>query len=68
MLSYSAQSKAELQNEFQNAMAHLEACKAKKLNLNLARGKPSKEQLDAVSDILQTITDVEECIVDGVDV
>ena len=68
MLSYPARSKAELENEYQEMLARLEAIKAKKLNLNLARGKPAKAQLDAVSDILQTITDVDDCVVDGVDV
>ena len=68
MLPYSARSKAELEKEYQKEMAHLEACKEKKLNLNLARGKPAKAQLDAVSEMLQTITVAEDCIVDGVDV
>jgi len=68
MLPYSARGKAELENEYQEVMARLETFKSKKLNLNLTRGKPAKAQLDAVSDILQTITDADDCVVDGVDV
>ncbi len=68
MLPYSARSKVELENEYREAVAHFEVCKAKKLNLNIARGKPSKDQLDAVSDLLQVVSSIDDCIVDGVDV
>ena len=68
MLPYSARSKVELENEYREAVAHFELCKAKKLNLNIARGKPSKDQLDAVSDVLQSVLSMDDCIVDGVDV
>ena len=47
--------------------AHYEECKAQNLDLNMARGKPAKAQLDLVSDILTVLTDGDDCIVDGVD-
>ena len=68
MLPYSARSKAELENEYREAAAHFEVCKAKKLKLNISRGKPSKAQLDRVSGMLQSVSEIEDCIVDGVDV
>lgn len=40
----------------------------RKLQLNMARGKPGKAQLDMVSDILTVLTEPEKCIVDGMDV
>lgn len=40
---------------------------AMNLSLNMARGKPSRAQLDQVSDILTVLTDANECVDDGVD-
>ena len=39
----------------------------KKLKLNMARGKPGKEQLDLVSGILTALTRPEDCECDGID-
>ncbi|MBQ6160480.1 MAG: aminotransferase class I/II-fold pyridoxal phosphate-dependent enzyme [Oscillospiraceae bacterium] len=39
----------------------------KKLKLNMARGKPGKEQLDLVSGILTALTKPEDCECDGID-
>ena len=66
-MQYSTKSREELMQEFEAVKARFEACKAMNLKLNMARGKPSKLQLDAVSDILQTVLTAEDCIVDGVD-
>ena len=39
----------------------------RKLSLNMARGKPGKEQLDLVSGILTALTKPEDCECDGID-
>ena len=54
--------------EYEAVRVKYEALKAKNLKLNMARGKPGKQQLDMVSDILTVLTRPEDCIVDGVDV
>lgn len=66
-MQYATASRTELEQEYQSVKAHFEACKDQNLKLNMARGKPSKMQLDAISDILQQIQNPEDCIVDGVD-
>ena len=66
-MRYTDMNKEELQKEYAIVKEQFEKCKTLNLKLNMARGKPSKLQLDAVSDLLQTITSAEECIVDGVD-
>ena len=67
MNTYSLKTKAELEREFAAVKAHYDACVGQNLNLNMARGKPSKLQLDAVSDILDVIVKAEECIDEGID-
>ena len=47
--------------------AHFDALKAQALKLNMARGKPGREQLDLVSDILTVLKTPEDCISDGID-
>ncbi len=67
MNAYSTMTKDELEKEFLAEMVRYEECKKQGLNLNMARGKPSKLQLDAVSDILQVLTAAEDCMDDGID-
>ncbi len=59
--------KPQMEAAYKEALAAFEGWKARNLKLNMARGKPSKAQLDIVSDILTTLTDPAECIVDGID-
>jgi len=66
MQRYSDMTQEQLQNQYADVLAHFEACKGMNLKLNMARGKPSKKQLDAVSDILTSSQD-EDWTVDGVD-
>ena len=56
------------QAEYQNVKAHFEDMKTRALKLNMARGKPGKEQLDLVSDILTVLQTPEDCVSDGIDV
>ena len=67
MTNYSSMTKTELSQELAAVKAHYDACLAQNLKLNMARGKPSKLQLDAVSDILDVIVKAEDCIDEGID-
>ena len=66
-MDYMALSAAEWQQEYDKMSAEYEGWKAKGLKLNMARGKPSKQQLDLVSGILTALTSAEECVDSGVD-
>ena len=66
-MDYMALSAAEWQQEYDKVSAEYESWKAKGLKLNMARGKPSKQQLDLVSGILTALTSTEECVDSGVD-
>ena len=59
--------RTQLQRMHNALLADFEAAKAKGLKLNMARGKPSAAQLDAVSDILSVLTDAAECFDGGID-
>jgi len=68
MTEYSKMSRNDLENAYSDLLLRFQKCKEQKLNLNMARGKPSKIQLDAVSGILGYANTAEECMEDGVDV
>ncbi len=53
--------------EHRKLQLRFEALKEQNLKLDMSRGKPSKLQLDLVSDMLGILTDPEECIIDGND-
>lgn len=61
VIPYSCMTKAQLEAEYQKALADFTDCKAQGLNLNMARGKPAKKQLDLVSDMLTTLQTPEDC-------
>ncbi len=67
MSLYTQLSQSELQQQYQQELSHFEICKTQNLKLNMARGKPSKMQLDLVSDILTVLSCPQDCAVDGVD-
>ena len=66
-MAYRDWTKEELVAEKTAVAAHFDALKAQALKLNMARGKPGKEQLDLVSDILTVLKTPEDCISDGID-
>ena len=57
-----------LNQELAACRAEYETLKTKALKLDMSRGKPGKEQLDLVSDILTVLADPAECAADGIDV
>ena len=61
MTMYSCMNKVELEREYASVLNKFESCKAKGLNLNMARGKPAKLQLDVVSDMLTVLQTPEDC-------
>ena len=67
MKQYSAMTKEELKQQYALEKERFDACKSQNLKLNMARGKPSKEQLDLVDDILTVLNDSVLCNAEGVD-
>ena len=67
MKQYTEMTKAELLEEREKVQAHYDALKAQGLSLNMARGKPSKQQLDMVSDILDVLRPNSDFNSDGID-
>ncbi len=61
MKAYSAMTKEELREAYAAEKAVFAGCKAKNLTVNMARGKPSKAQLDITKDLLTTLQTPEEC-------
>ena len=64
---YSEMNAAQLEKEYQAIKEKYDACVGKNLSLNMARGKPSKLQLDVATDVLKAVLTAEDCIVDGID-
>ena len=56
-----------LQAEYATAREKFEACKNKNLKLNMARGKPSKVQLDIAAELLTVIQKPEDCFDGDID-
>lgn len=67
MKEYKDYSKKELQLEFEENTKKYEEFKKSGLKLDMSRGKPSKAQLDMVSDILTVLNDKSQCISEGID-
>ena len=64
---YSCMTTSELEHEYRAQLQKYADCKAKGLNLNMARGKPAKAQLDLVSDILTVMQTPEDCFDGDID-
>ena len=67
MATYACRSREELRMEYKRMLARYDDLKHENLKLDMSRGKPSKLQLDLVSDLLTTLVDPAECIIDGND-
>ena len=68
MTAYSKLSAEERKAEYARLQKEFEDLKARGLNLNMARGKPGKQQLDLVSDIFGLMQDPADYVSDGIDV
>ena len=68
MSAYKNLTAAQAKAEMESVKAQFEALKAKNLKLDMSRGKPGKEQLDLVSDILTTLVKPEDCKDGSIDV
>lgn len=68
MKKYAEMSKEELREELKLVEARYRELADRHLSLNMARGKPGKEQLDAVSDILDVLKSDSDFMCDGIDV
>jgi len=68
MKAYAEMTRAELLAELEPVQKQYDALKAQHLSLNMARGKPGREQLDAVSDILDVLRSDSDFMCDGIDV
>ncbi len=67
MTPYSCMTKEALEEQYQSVLACYEEIKSRGLNLNMARGKPSKKQLDMVSDILNVLQTPDDCFDGDID-
>ena len=67
MKSYAEMTLTELQSTYEDVLSAYAACKQKKLKLNMARGKPSKVQLDISSELLTVIQSPDECFDGDID-
>ena len=68
MKPYAQLTPAERKEEYARLKAEFDALKARNLSLNMARGKPGKQQLDLVSDIFGLMQDPKDYVSDGADV
>ncbi|MCI9579246.1 MAG: aminotransferase class I/II-fold pyridoxal phosphate-dependent enzyme [Oscillibacter sp.] len=68
MKPYATLTPAERSAEYARLQGEFDALKARGLTLNMARGKPGKQQLDLVSDIFGLMQDPGDYVSDGLDV
>ncbi len=68
MLIFEEMNAEQLAEAYAREKAHFEACKAQGLDLNMARGKPAKAQLDAMSGVLSALTEPGDSFADNTDV
>ena len=68
MKAYSLYTPEERNAEYAVLMEQYKVYQAKNLNLNMARGKPGKAQLDLVSDIFSVLSENDSFLDEGIDV
>ena len=68
MTAYPKMTAQERKEEYARVKQEFEALKSRGLSLNMARGKPGKEQLDLVSDLFALMQKPEDYVSDGIDV
>ena len=68
MIAYGKMTAEERKVEYAALQKMFDELKARGLNLNMARGKPGKAQLDLVSDIFGLMQKPEDYVSDGIDV
>ncbi len=64
-MTYFQMSKEALLEEKRSLEAQYEAVKAKKLSLDLSRGKPGRAQLDIMTDMLTCLADEKDCFTEA---
>ena len=67
MMKYTEMTARQRQAEYDAVLADYEKQKALGLKLNMARGKPSTEQLDMVMDMCSVLVKPEDFVSDGID-
>lgn len=67
-MRYSEMTREELLKEKNSLEIKFKELKEKNLNLNMARGKPGKRQLDLVSGLLDILVEPSECELGGTDI
>ena len=68
MKKYAEMAKEELRAELEQVRAQYEELKARGLSLNMARGKPGKEQLDMNGPMMDLLNSESDYFCDGIDV
>ena len=67
MCVYKTMTSEQRSAEYRKLRLEYEKLQAMELHLDMSRGKPGKEQLDMVSDILTVLKDPSDCIADDID-
>ncbi len=66
-MNYRNMNSDQRREELARCKAEFDRLKSVGLKLDMSRGKPGKEQLDLVSDILTVLRNPEDCVADGMD-
>lgn len=67
-MNYRNMNSDQRREELARCKTEFDRLKSVGLKLDMSRGKPGKEQLDLVSDILTVLSSPEDCVADGMDV